>query len=141
MAENRFIGTWRLLSFEQQAEDGQITNLFGHDPVGYIMYNADGYMFVAFMHADRPSFATEDYFAASLEERVAAMDTFLSYCGRYSIRGDRVIHHIEVCYFPNWVGMDQERIYAFEGDKLTLSTEPFVSGGKQRSAHLVLQRV
>jgi hypothetical protein len=37
---------------------------------------------------------------------------------------DTVIHHIEVCSYPNWIGNAQVRFARLEGDLLTLSTKP-----------------
>jgi hypothetical protein len=37
------------------------------------------------------------------------MEDFVAYAGRYSFHGDRVVHHVELSLFPNWVGSDQER--------------------------------
>ena len=50
MTPNPLIGTWRLISWENRSVvDGQVSYLLGEDAVGYIMYNQDGYMFVAIM--------------------------------------------------------------------------------------------
>ena len=141
MAQNPFVGTWKLVSCELRKANGQISYPLGQDLVGYIMYNPDGYMSVAFMSANRPHFAAGDIRGGTTEEKVAAADTYVSYCGRYETQQDKVIHRIEVSLFPNWVGVDQERIYQFEGNKLSLSTPPFLVGGSQQTAHLIWERV
>lgn len=141
MEQDRFVGTWRLVSFELRRGDGQVSHPFGQDAAGYIMYARDGHMSVAFMSADRPPFACGDPQAGRAEEKVSAMDTFFAYCGRYEISGDKVVHHIEVSLFPNWSGADQERIYEFRGDRLTLSTPPFQVGGVEQTAHLVWEHI
>jgi hypothetical protein len=47
-ASNPLIGTWRLVSWENRSvEDGEVSYPLGKDASGYIMYNQDGYMFVA----------------------------------------------------------------------------------------------
>ena len=138
---HRFIGTWRLTSFELRGDDGQARQLFGANPEGYIMYGADGYMSVAFMMADRIPFAADDPQGGTPAEKQAAMDSFFCYCGRYTVRDATVVHHIEVSLFPNWKGVDQVRRYAFDGDRLTLSTAPMVVAGVEQAAHLVWQRV
>jgi hypothetical protein len=140
MVQNRFAGTWRLVSWENRSTDA-ITYPFGQDAVGYIMYNEDGYMFVAIMTTNRPPFASGDILGGSLEEKAAAAETLISYCGTYKIQRGRVIHHIEVSSFPNWVGVDQERIFEFKENRLVLSTPPLLVGGKQQTAHLVWERV
>ncbi len=39
MAQNPFIGTWRLVSFEYIDSEGQTSYPFGHDFAGYLMYD------------------------------------------------------------------------------------------------------
>ena len=111
MASNPLIGTWRLLSWENRSvEDGQVSYPLGKDATGYIMYNQDGYMFVAIMAPHRLRFATDDLLSATKEEEAQAEETYVSYCGRYDFLGDRVVHHVELSLFPNWIGGDQERL-------------------------------
>jgi hypothetical protein len=140
MEQERFVGMWRLLSLELRTSDGRVSYPFGQDPVGYIMYSEEGYMSVAFMRANRPRFATGDILGGTTEEKVAAAESYVSYCGKYEIQGDKVIHHIEVSFFPNWIGVDQERIFGFDGDRLSLSTPPLLVGGAQQSAYLIWER-
>jgi hypothetical protein len=140
MAEDPFVGAWALVSFEVRSANGAVTYPFGHDVRGYIIYSRDGYMSVAFMSAGRARCESEDMRASTVEEKVSAMDTYLSYCGRYEIRGDKIVHHIEVSLFPNWTGQDQERFYRFDGDQLTLSTSPMLIGGMEQTAHLIWRR-
>jgi hypothetical protein len=105
------------------------------------MYSHDGYMSVAFMSANRRQFAAGDLMGGTSEEKVAAADSYVSYCGRYELQGDRVIHRIEVSFFPNWTGVDQERFWSLEGDRLSLSTPPLPLGGMQQAGYLVWERV
>jgi hypothetical protein len=141
MAENPFIGAWRLISFEFRKSNGQVSYPFGQDVNGYIFYNPEGYMSVEFMKNGRTNFTSEQLFAGSLEEKALAYDFYFSYCGKYEIRSDRVIHHIEVSLFPNWTGKNQERVYKFDGDRLTLSSPPLPVDGAEQTAHLIWQRV
>jgi hypothetical protein len=112
VASYPLIGTWKLLSWENRSveEDGRISYPLGEDATGYIMYNQDGYMFVAIMSPYRLKFAGGDLLSGTTEEEAQAEETFLSYCGRYELREDRVIHQIELSSFPNWVSVDQERL-------------------------------
>ena len=52
-------------------------------------------------------------------------------------KGETVIHHVELSLFPNWVGVDQERLVEVMENRLTLSTRPILLGGIQQSAHLI----
>ncbi len=141
MTANPLIGTWRLISWENRSFDGQVSYPLGKDAVGYIMYGPDGYMFVAIMNPDRPRFAAADLLSGSPEERAQAAGSYVSYCGRYEFRGDTVLHHVELSLFPNWVGVEQERLVEVRGNRLMLSTRPILLGGMQRTAHLIWERV
>jgi Lipocalin-like domain len=141
MKFNPLIGTWRLISWENRDADGHISYPLGKDAVGYIIYNEDGYMFVAIMRPERAKFAAGDLLSSTTEERAHAASTYVSYCGRYEFRGETVIHHVELSLFPNWVGVEQERLVEVRGDRLTLSTRPMLFGGAQRTAHLIWERV
>jgi Lipocalin-like domain len=80
MASNPLIGTWRLLSWENRSvEDGQLSYPHGEDATGYIIYNEDGYMFVAIMAPQRLIFAHDDLLSATKEEEALAEETYLSY--------------------------------------------------------------
>jgi hypothetical protein len=142
VTSNPLIGTWRLVSWENRSlVDGQISYPLGKDAVGYIMYNQEGYMFVAIMGSNRLKFAAEDLLSGTPEEEVQAEETYVSYCGKYEFRGDTVIHHVELSLFPNWVGVEQERLVELRGDRLTLSTRPILLRGTQQIAHLIWERV
>jgi Lipocalin-like domain len=60
-----------------------------------------------------------------------AAGTYVSYCGRYEFHGDTVVHHVELSLFPNWVGVEQERLVEVRGNRMTLSTLPILLGGKK----------
>jgi len=105
------------------------------------MYNRDGYMFVAIMSPYRLQFAGGDLLIGTPEEEAQAEETFFSYCGRYELREDRVIHQIELGSFLNWVGVEQERLMELRGNRLTLSTHPILMQDKQQTAHLIWELV
>jgi hypothetical protein len=130
MTSNPLIGTWKLISWENRSlVDGQVSYPLGKDATGYIMYNEDGYVFVAIMGPNRLKFAADDLLSGSTEEEAQAEETYVSYCGRYDFEGETVIHHVELSLFPNWVGGEQERLVELEGKRLTLSTHPILLRG------------
>jgi hypothetical protein len=142
MTPNPLIGTWRLVSWENRSlVDGQISYPLGKDAAGYIMYNQDGYMFVAIMGPNRLKFAANDLLSGTPEEEAQAEETYVSYCGQYDFDGDKVVHHVELSLFPNWVGVDQERLVELAGNRLTLSTPPILLRGIQQTAHLIWECV
>lgn len=137
------IGTWRLRSWENRGSDGSVVQPLGEAPVGYIFYNHDRFMSVEIMAAHRTSYHDPDAFGGTPDERSEAISTYLSYSGPFEVLADRdtVIHHIEVCSYPNWIGNAQVRFAQLDGDLLTLSTKPMMFQGVERSAHLVWERV
>jgi len=99
-------------------------------------------MAVSVMRGDRASFeSTNIWAAASPEEKQAAFDSYSSYCGRYEVKQDKIIHHVELSLFPNWSGMGQERYFEFAGDWLTLRTPPTMIDGVEQTAIAIWQRV
>ncbi len=142
MAPNPLVGTWRLLSWENRGlEDGRVSYPLGEDATGYLMYNEDGYMFVAIMASNRVKFAEDDLLSVTEEEEARAAETYISYCGRYDFLGDTVVHHVEMSLVPNWIGGDQERLVDLGASRLTLSTPPLLLRGLEQIAHLVWERV
>jgi hypothetical protein len=141
MASNPLVGVWRLLSWENRSADGTIDYPLGREAMGLIIYTEDGYMSVAIGRAERKPFSAGDLLEGSREEKAGAAASYVSYCGRYDFRGDSVVHHVELSLFPNWIGLDQERLFDVSGDVLTLRTRPMPMGGADRSAHVVWERV
>ena len=102
----RLIGTWKLVSTEQTLKDGSTRPFpqFGPRAVGFLMYQADGYMSAFLAHPDR----TNEAFA---------------YCGRYEIDVERkqIIHLPEIATNPSFVGSRQVRPFELDGNRLILS--------------------
>jgi Lipocalin-like domain len=140
-AHDALVGAWRLVSWENQAADGQLTYPMGTDPIGYVLYTADGRFSVTISRAGRAGFAAGDLLDGTAGEKAWAMESFVAYAGRYSFHGDRVIHHVELSLFPNWVGSDQQRWVELAGDRLTLTASPLLLAGKQQVPRLVWERV
>lgn len=137
------IGAWRLRSWKNTGSDGSSVYPVGEHPVGYISYHNGNYVSVEIMAANRQPFRDGDVFGGTADERSAAISTYVSYAGTFEVRADEraVVHHIEVCSFPNWVGDAQVRFAELDGDSLTLSTKPMMFQGVERTARLVWDRV
>jgi hypothetical protein len=140
-ARDALVGAWRLVSWENRAADGQVTYPMGTDALGYLLYTADGRFSVTISRRDRAGFAAGDLLGGTTKEQARAVQGFVAYTGRYSFHGDRVIHHVELSLFPNWVGSDQQRWVELAGDRLTLSASPLLLGGKRQVPRLVWERV
>jgi Lipocalin-like domain len=118
----KFVGSWSLMSWALTAPDGRIEFPYGEDPVGCIIYTADGRMAAHLMRRERVRFRSDNRRESTPEERATAFLDYFSYCGLYTLQPDArtVTHHVEACSFPNWVGTSLIRTFRFEGDSLTL---------------------
>jgi hypothetical protein len=135
----KFLGTWKLIFIETKDENGELVRRGKR--MGYLIYSADGYMSATFMKEGRPLFASGDIRGGTFDEKIAAFDGYISYCGTFEIVEKMVIHHIGVSLFPNWIGTSQERLYNFEGDRLTLSTPLMTVGGRKLSTQVIWEKV
>ena len=131
-----FEGTWELISFRNEGEDGSVNYPFGKNPRGMIWYDRNGYMGVNIMPEERLKFESGDMFVATERELRDAI-RYIAYSGKFEVKENKVIHKIEVALFPNWVGRDQERFYKIDGNRLTLTTKPMKFEGKQVISRLV----
>jgi hypothetical protein len=137
-AKNKLIGTWRLAAWHRIAADGTRTEPLA-GAKGLIAYTADGFMFATLMGPDRPPFVAPDPLGGGAEECRRAMSTALSYCGRWRLDGDRLVHMVELSIFPNWVGAEMVRTVRFEGDRALVRTPPVDNGDGPVVFELVLQ--
>ena len=140
MLRDEITGTWRLLSYEARSSDGSVSYPLGRDAVGYIMYTEDGFMSVSMMASARRRYADGDLRGGTDEEKLAAADSYVSYCGRYEIQDDSVFHHVEVAFFPNRVGTSQRRFIQLDGDRLLLTTSAMLIAGKEQAGHILWER-
>jgi len=139
--QRELVGAWRLISWENQAADGQLSYPMGADALGYLIYTAEGRFSVTISRADRPRFTGGDLLGGTLPEKARAAEGFVAYAGWYTCHGDQVVHHVELSLFPNWVGTDQQRFADLSDDTLILSANPLLLAGKRQVPRLVWRRV
>ena len=140
-APGRLVGHWRLVSFMEYRDDGEVFHVFGPDPKGTITYTDSGHMSVVFAGAHRKPFAGA-WSAVSDRQKAERYDSMVAYAGRYTDHGDRVVHHVEVCWIPNWEGRDLERFLTFlPDDQVRLRTPATRFGRVQPVQDVIVQRV
>ena len=137
--KNDLVGTWKLVSNWNVRPNGDRVAPYGENPVGYLIYTADGHMSVTFSNRDRKPLAG-DRFSATAAERADAFSTAYAYAGRYSFDGKKVTHHVEVATFQNYVGTDQVREAKIQGNRLTMHATLRMCG-EDRASELVWERV
>lgn len=130
-------GTWRLLSWSVEDKDGNISHPMGEDTIGHICYAPDGFVHVHLMASNRPTHASPDTLGGTLEEDSRSAKSHISYSGRWHLEDGLMVHDLEMCSFPNWVGSRQERVIEhFDGAELTLSTPSMPWNGTEIRHHL-----
>jgi hypothetical protein len=123
----RLIGTWKLCSVEMLV-DGNVAHPYGEHPVGRLTYDEAGRMSAQIMQPGRQSSLSDPdaMSSANVNELRRIAEGYLGYYGSFTIdeEAKTVIHHVEACMLPAWVGTDQKRHYEFEGPYLVLRSGP-----------------
>ena len=133
----QFVGNWELVGRERITADGELLPtpdppLPGADgEVGYIMYDAAGYMGVVIMPPGRPPYASD---RPTGEEAVGALGTYTSYFGTYTVNEAEgyLTHHLQGNVRPPDSANNNQRFYEFSGNQLILMPPPDDSGIKRR---------
>jgi hypothetical protein len=141
-ADSAVAGTWALVSVDNILADGSRVQLYGPEPVGLLMFDADGRYSLQIFRRGRPRFASGDKSQGTAEENAAAVQGGNAHFGRYTMDAARrtLIFHVEHASFPNWEGADQARPFALNGDELTY-TVPAPTTGRGATGEVVWRRI
>ena len=114
-ADSSILGAWKLMSYvREDAATGETSRPWGEKPTGYLMYLPDGHMSAIITSEGRAAVAPTD---EKFNEKMGQLlSTMAAYAGTYTVQGGKVIHHVEVAWFPSWVGSDQPREINLDGD-------------------------
>jgi hypothetical protein len=126
MDNDKFIGLWNLKSWNCFIDGQKFNSPFGEKTIGSLLYTKNGVMSAVLRKEKRANFKQPNLLKGSNEEKVNAVDSFLSYMGKFSIDNEFVVHHVEHSLLPNWQGNVLKRIYSFSNNNtiLTLKTTP-----------------
>jgi hypothetical protein len=91
--------------------------LFGEHPKGYLIYTAQGRMMALIVHETRSPPKVD-------EDRINLHKYMIAYSGRYTVEGDKVVHHVDVSHSEVLTGTDLVRFFKVEGDRLTIASAP-----------------
>jgi hypothetical protein len=145
ISNDSLVGTWKLLSASTRTSSGERDGApYGVDPVGFLTYTGDGRVTALISYGGRKRLSVLPVGGATpsqMEEQAEAFKTFLAYAGRYTLTGDKVIHHIEISSIQNYVDKDLARTVKFEDDRITLLTPPTSVNGKIQTVELIWQRM
>ena len=127
--ESQFAGAWTLVKIEQFDADGELRASPIEERVGYIIYDAAGYMGVTIMQPDRRPYASTQL---TTEEGLASYSTYSSYFGTFTVNEAEgfLTHHLEGSLNTLGAGSDYKRFYTFSGNRLTLQPPAGENGNK-----------
>ncbi len=132
------VGSWKLERFVLEATDGTVSHPYGEELVGYLFYNAEGFMSAAFMNAARGKVPDGELGAAA---QASSYDQYMAYSGPYEVNGDKIRHFVEVSSLEAWTGTFQERWFKIDGDQLDLLTASLAIGTDAPVGRLSWRRV
>ncbi len=137
------IGAWKLISFEIQKKNEDVTYPFGKNAQGSLIYTDSGRFSAQLMRQARPKFSSGDQMKGTAEEIKENFEGCIAYYGHYELDTENgfIIHHVEGSLFPNWEGGEQIRFFdELSGNRIKLSTPPILLGG-EIVATLVWERI
>lgn len=134
MDASDFVGTYKGKGHEQVDKNGKVTHLRDPDSErpARIVYTKEGLVIVVSTPPDRKRLVAKHINSASDADLVEAARGVVAYAGRYEVKGDKVYHHIDVSFFPNWVGGANVRNFEFKGKLLILTTQADEDGAVER---------
>jgi hypothetical protein len=139
------IGTWKLLSREDVAADGQrrIDPILGADPVAYLIYDASGHFSAQFMKRDRASTqAAAPAGSPTGANNSHAVNGNDAYFGTYSVGADGMVTQtLEGALSAVDVGKVVTRRFRIAGSELTIALETTASDGQPVTRTLKWQRL
>ena len=117
--KENIVGSWKLVSVVyEDAATKERTPVLGDHPRGYQIATADGLWLALVTAENRP-------IPKTIEERARALQTMISYSGRYRVEDGKVITKVEAAWNEAWVGGEQTRFILFEGyDLLHIESPP-----------------
>ncbi len=114
------VGTWRLAVVDNLLPDGSRVHLYGTNPSGLLMFDAEGNYSLQIVSADRPKFAANDKGKGTADEYRAAVQGSNAHFGKYVLNEAEgtITFRIEHASYPNWEGTEQKRSFTLTGDRL-----------------------
>ena len=123
-------GTWSLVSLTIQ-RDGNKFEVYGDNPVGRLIFDANGRYSLMVRRSTLPKYASNNRDTGSPDEFKATVQGSNAHFGTYAVSlADKAVNfRIEVCTYPNWDGTEQKRTFTLDGDQLTYVTPGTGAGG------------
>jgi Lipocalin-like domain len=121
LTKDTLLGAWRMRSWTYESVGiGEKRDPLGADPHGWIIYNPERVMVLVLNRNRKKPVGL----VPTSEEKLALYDTMFAYSGTYTVKSDRVIHHLDMSWNEAWTGTEQVRFCKIEGDILTYTSAP-----------------
>jgi Lipocalin-like domain len=130
--KEQLVGTWTAVSSNNVAADGSKRQIFGANPKGILILDANGRYAQIIMRPDRPKFKGTNRLEGTPEEYKAAVQGTTATFGSWSVdeASKSLIRRIEGSLFPNQEGTDAKTaIVSLTADELKTSNPTAGSGG------------
>jgi hypothetical protein len=88
-SRERFLGSWRLVSFEHVSPTGEVVKLFGESPNGSLLYQRDGHMSAQVSVGSPKRLTSDDLFEVSTEESAEAWRGYFGYWGSFRVDAEK----------------------------------------------------
>ena len=131
--KEQLVGIWTLVSNDNIAPDGTKRQIFGANPTGILIYEANGRYAQIFVRPSRPKFKANNRLRGTPEEIKAAYEGALVHFGTWSVsEADKtIVLHTEGALYPNQEGTQGRRsIVSLTADGLTLVNAASGAGGR-----------
>jgi hypothetical protein len=137
-------GAWKLVRCDNVYPDGHRIELYGPNPDGLWLIDAQGNYTMQIVRAQRNPFAAKDKSKGTPEEYRAASLDFNAHYGHVSVDGMKMHVHIDHASFPNWDGRDSASAFTLKrdekGDELTYAVGAPSSGAAEGAKGEVVWR-
>lgn len=142
-ADQQLVGTWTLVLVDNVLPDGSRVQLYGPNPQGILMFDANGRYSMQILRDGRPKFAANDKSKGTPEEYKAAAQGSNSHFGTYAVSDTdhAITFHIEHASFPNWEGTERKSTFTLTDDKFEYSVANPTTGGANVTGEVAWKRI
>jgi hypothetical protein len=140
--KEQLVGTWAIVLVDNVRADGSRINLYGPNPRGIAMFDAEGHYSLQIMSEGRPKFAANDKSKGTSEEYKATVQGSNCHFGRYTVdeANHSVTLHVEHATFSNWEGTDLTWPLTLTGDESKITIPHPTTGGADVTGEVGLKR-
>lgn len=115
------IGSWDLVHWYREREDGTREKNGGEHPRGRLTYTEDGFVHAILISDGRPH---PDNVEISDSDKIQLFKTVMAYSGTYRLENNKVVHAVDLSWNELWSGTLLIRYVELEGDWLRVKTSP-----------------